>query len=194
MKSMEIIQFSRPPAPLSICVQKSSNYLTLDVQFQTKSPSPNGNQSIQIRHNPRMTLICYQVLPSAFFFSINSLISSSFHLTLLHLAEASLSAFSWLTLVCEVAQKYYEMYFTYNRTVHVNERNQNKKSCLIQIEHLFHCLIYPRNNAMVSLKDGFTVWRQSQKEDFLSIINYMNVWLSMMSDYGANLIFFNKKK
>ena len=157
MTYMEIIQFSRPPTPLFIYVQKSSNPLTLDVQFQTKSPSPNGNQSIQIRHNPRMTLICYQVLPLAFFFSINSLISSSFHLTLLHLAEASLSAFSWLTLVCEVAQKYYEMYFTYNRTVHVNERNQNKKSCLIQIEHLFHCLIYPRNNAMVSLKDGFTV-------------------------------------
>ena len=181
---MEIIQFSRPPAPLSICVQKSSNSLTLDVQFQTKSPSPNGNQSIQIKHKTRMALICYQVLPSAFVFSINSLILSSFHLTFLHLAEASLSAFSWLyTLVCEVIQKYHEMYFTYNnfqfsfcnqpalfaqgenvnklwdnnRTVHVNERNQNKKSCLIQIEHLFHCLIYPRNNAMVSLKDGFTV-------------------------------------
>ena len=167
-----------------IYVHKSSNPLTLDVQFQTKPPSPNGNQSIQIKHSPRMTLICYQVLPSAFVFSINSLILSSFHLTFLHLAEVSLSAFSWLyTLMCEVAQKYHEMYFTCNHfyysfchqlalfaqrekvnklwnnnhTVHVNERNQNKKSCLIQIEHSFHCLIYPTNNTMVSLKDGFTV-------------------------------------
>ena len=167
-----------------------------------------------------MTLICYQVLPSAFVFSINSLILSSFHLTFLHLAEVSLSAFSWLyTLMCEVAQKYHEMYFTCNHfyysfchqlalfaqrekvnklwnnnhTVHENERNQNKKSCLIQIEHSFHCLIYPTNNTMVSLKDGFTVWRQSQKEDFLSTINYINVLLSMMPGHGANPIFFNKK-
>ena len=44
---------------------------------------------------------------------------------------------------------------------------------------------------MVSLKDGFTVWRQSQKEDFLSI--YINVWLRMMSGRGGNPIIFNKK-
>ena len=36
---------------------------------------------------------------------------------------------------------------------------------------------------MVSLKDVFIVWRQSQKEDFLS-----------MSGHGTNLVFFNKKK
>ena len=28
------------------------------------------------------------------------------------------------------------------------------------------------NNAVVSLKDGFIVWRQSQKEGFLPIIYY----------------------
>ena len=149
-----------------------------------RRPISNGNQSIQIKHNPRMTLICYYVLASAFIFSINSLISSTFHLICLHLVEASLSAFSGLhTLVCKVAQKYHEMYFTYNhfqysfcnqralfaqrenvnklcnnnRAAHVNERNQNKKSCLTQIEHSFHCLIYPTNSAMVSIKDDFTV-------------------------------------
>ena len=189
---MEIIQFSKPPTLSFIYVKKSSISLTLDVQFQTNHPSSSGNQSIQIKHNPRMTLICYQVLPSAFIFSINLLISSSFHLTFLHLAEASLSAFSWLyTLVCEVVQKYHEMYFTYNhflysfcnqpalfaqgenvnklwnnnRTVHVNEQDQSK-SCLIQIEYLLHCSIYPTKNADVSLKDAFTFWYQSQKEDF----------------------------
>ena len=57
--------------------------------------------------------------------------------------------------------------------MHVNERNQNKyeiKSRHIQIDHAFYCSIYPTNNAVVSLKDGFTVQRQSQKEDYLSII------------------------
>ena len=46
---------------------------------------------------------------------------------------------------------------------------------------------------MVSLKVGFTVWRQSLKEEFSSIINYINVWLSLMTGHGANPIFFNKK-
>ena len=59
------------------------------------------------------------------------------------------------------------------RTMHVNEQIQNKnktKSRHIQIDHAFYCSIYPTNSAMVSWKDGFTVWRQSQKEDFLWII------------------------
>ena len=52
---------------------------------------------------------------SVFVFSINSLILSGFPLTSFHLAEASLSAFSWLyTLVCAVVQKYHEMSFIYN--------------------------------------------------------------------------------
>ena len=49
---------------------------------------------------------------SAFVFSINSLILSGFPLTSFHLAEASLSAFSWLyTFVRAVVQKYHEMSF-----------------------------------------------------------------------------------
>ena len=28
------------------------------------SPSPNNNQSIKRKHNPRMTIVCYQVFPS----------------------------------------------------------------------------------------------------------------------------------
>ena len=60
-----------------------------------------------------------------------------------------------------------------NPNVHVNERNQNKnesKSRHIQIDETFYCSIQPTNNAMVSLKDGFTIWHQSHKEDFLLII------------------------
>ena len=52
---------------------------------------------------------------STFFFSINLLILSDFTLTFFHLAETSLSAFSWLcSLVCAFAQKHHEMSFIYN--------------------------------------------------------------------------------
>ena len=40
---------------------------------------------------------------------------------------------------------------------------------------------------MISLTDGFTVSRQSQKKDFLSII------YCLMSGHGGNPIYFNKK-
>ena len=46
---------------------------------------------------------------------MNSLILSGFPLTSFHLAEASLSGFSWLyDPVCAVVQKYREMPFIYN--------------------------------------------------------------------------------
>ena len=45
MTSMEIVQFSRPPPPLSIYVQTSFTLLTWNVQFQTNRPlSSNDNQ------------------------------------------------------------------------------------------------------------------------------------------------------
>ena len=51
----------------------------------------------------------------AFVFSINSLILSGFPLTSFHLAEVSLSAFSWLYyLVCADVQNYHDMTFIYN--------------------------------------------------------------------------------
>ena len=72
--SMKIIQFLRPPPPkprLSIYVQTSFTPLTLDVHFITKSPSPpsyththssNDNQPLKRKHNPRMTIMCYQLI------------------------------------------------------------------------------------------------------------------------------------
>ena len=82
-------------------------------------PFPNDNQSIKKKHNPRKTILCYQVLLSgrAFVFSINSLILSAFPFTSSHLAEASLSAFLWLyTLECAVVQKYHKIFFIYNHS------------------------------------------------------------------------------
>ena len=58
--------------------------------------------------------------------------------------------------------------------MHVNEQNQNKnkaKSRHVHIDYAFYCSIYPTNNATVLLKDDFNVWRKSQKEYFLSIID-----------------------
>ena len=52
----------------------------------------------------------------------------------------------------------------HNRIVHVNERNQNKNKTKlrhIQIDHALYCSFQNTYNAMVSLKDGFTVSRQS---------------------------------
>ena len=72
----------------------------------------------------------------------------------------------------------------------MNERNQNKnktKSRHIQIDHAFYYSILSENNVMVSLKDGFTAWSQSQKEDFLS------TKYSLAQHDGVNPIFFSKK-
>ena len=46
MTSMKIVQFSRPPTPLSIYVQTSSTPLTLDVQFHGNHPRPSPLQMI----------------------------------------------------------------------------------------------------------------------------------------------------
>ena len=46
------------------------------------------------------------------------------------------------------------------RTMHVNKQSQNEnktKSHHIQIDHTFCSSILPKNNTIVSLKDGFTV-------------------------------------
>ena len=57
MASMNIVQFSRPP----------TSFVHLHPKFfhpPPPTPSSNYNQSIERKYNPRMTIICYQVLPS----------------------------------------------------------------------------------------------------------------------------------
>ena len=88
MASMRIVQFSRS---LTLFVQLRPIFFhSLDlgrpIRNEHPSPpslslSPNDNQSIKRKHNPRMTMICYQVFPSGrlFFFSINSLTCLAFH-------------------------------------------------------------------------------------------------------------------
>ena len=63
MTSMEIVQFSGSPTPLSNYVQNSSS-LDLGRPISNEArPSPNDNQSTNRKHNPRMPIICYQVFP-----------------------------------------------------------------------------------------------------------------------------------
>ena len=155
---MNIVQFSRHPTPLIHLHPKLFHFLDLGRPISNKPfhPSPNDNQSVKRKHNPRMTIIWYQILPlGRLSFSISTHESCLGFLTSFHLAETSLSAFLWLyTLVFAVAQNYHEMTFICNYlhflhlfcnqlvsfaqlenvnklwnnncTVHVSERNQNK--------------------------------------------------------------------
>ena len=54
----------------------------------------------------------------------------------------------------------------------IKQKQKKLKSRHILTDHAFYWSILPTNNAVVSLKDHFTVRRQSQKEDFLPIIYY----------------------
>ena len=51
MMSMKIVQFSRPPPPLSSYVQNSSTPWALDVQFQTNPSPPLQMITNQLREN-----------------------------------------------------------------------------------------------------------------------------------------------
>ena len=69
MTSMKIVPFSRPPTPLVQLSPKFSHPLDLERPISNEqpprpSPFPNYNQSIKTKHNPRMTIICYQVFSS----------------------------------------------------------------------------------------------------------------------------------
>ena len=153
-----------------------------------------------------MTIIYYQVIPSGrLSFSVSThLILSGFPLTSFYLAEASQSAFSWLyTIMCAVVQKYHEMSFIYNyshfwylfcnqpvlnkvwnnnHTVHMNERNRNK----IKPSHVTFKL---NTRSIVRFRAIIKGWLHCLTSE--SKIRFL-FRLSMMSDHGANPIFFNK--
>ena len=65
MMTMKIVQFLRPPAPLVYLRPNFFYPLVLGRPISNEpSPFPNDNQSIKTKHNPRLTIMCYQVLPS----------------------------------------------------------------------------------------------------------------------------------
>ena len=97
-----MVQFSRPPP----VYQRPKFFHSLDLGCRISNEPPpllsKCNQSINRKHNPGMTIICYQVLSSG---------RLSFSVSTPHIISPS----SWLyTLVCTVVQKYHKMYFIYN--------------------------------------------------------------------------------
>ena len=125
--------------------------MIFDVQLlkRTAPPSPNDNQSIKGKQNPRIVIIWYHFFRLAFVFSIISLNLPGFQLT-----SSPLSPFSWIyTLIYAVVQNITKcLFYNYshfnthfatnlfylhslktetrlwknNRTVQVNKRNKNK--------------------------------------------------------------------
>ena len=123
MTYVKIVQFSislqyPPSTPLVHLRPKFFHLVDLGRPISNKSPSPNElKESIKTKHNSRMTIICYQVLPSIGFRFRYQLINLvlGFPLTSFYLAKASLCAFLWLcTLLWAVVKKYHEMSFAYN--------------------------------------------------------------------------------
>ena len=133
-----------PHPPLFIFVQNSSTPLTLDVQFQTNPPFPKEN-IIQRWHSYMLSGPSFR---SAFVFSINSLALSGLPLTSYHLAEAWLSAFSWLwTLVLQLSENItkcllfliihiFSIHFAMNLVLFIHLENVNKlwsNNCIVHV-------------------------------------------------------------
>ena len=95
MMCMNIVEFSRPLIPLAHLGPIFFHHLDLRRPISNKPPSssPNDNQSIKRKPNPRITISVIRSFRSVFVFSINSLTLSGFPLTSFHLAEVTLSAF-----------------------------------------------------------------------------------------------------
>ena len=90
MRSMKIIQFSRPPTPLSIYIQNSSTSLTLDVQFQT-NPPPSSTSYLHLSlsafwwHNTLVYVVVQKYHEMFFLFIITHVFSVHFAINLFYL-------------------------------------------------------------------------------------------------------------
>ena len=137
MTSMKIVQFSRPPNLFVFLRPIFFHPLDLGHPISNEPPSTNHNQSVKTKHNPRMTIICYQVLPSlAFVFSINSLILSGF-------------SFSWSLTICIFVGLYSSLcscqklfmiihsFFNVTRQIHEGEYLNCFHKTILRLSHLF---------------------------------------------------------
>ena len=149
--SMKIVQFSRLHAPIIHIRPKFFHPLDLRRPISNKLPSPLQVITNQFKENIVQEWLLYvmKTWRSPSVFSINSLI---------------LPAFPFLCLAFLLTS----FHRACKRTKSKQKQNQARH---IQIDHAFYCSIKPTNNAMISLRDGFIIWFQSQMEDFLSIIH-----------------------
>ena len=97
MTSRKYVQFlKRPFNPLVHLRPKFFNSLDLEPPISNEPPSPNDNQSFKRKHNPRMTIVCYQVLPPGrLTFSVSCL--AFLWLLFSILFSVSCLAFLWLS-------------------------------------------------------------------------------------------------
>ena len=81
-------------------------------------------------------------------------------------------AYLWInSLNFNIFSTHFAIRLFYLHNMKIVHGNKNKtKSRHMQIDLALYCSIQLTNSAMLSLKDGVTVWSQSQKKDFLSII------------------------
>ena len=164
MTSVKIVQFSRPPTPLAHLRPNFFHPLELEPPVSNDSPpapclSPNDNQSIKRKHNPSMTTASYQVLLSdrlLFSAQLINLVWLFFDFFLFSWSLTSCFAVPLYSCVCSCPKISRNSHFQYSfcnqpvainklrnndRTVHVNEQNQNKNKTMlhhIQINHAFY--------------------------------------------------------
>ena len=160
----KLSNFQDPLPPLPIYVQNSSTPLNLNLQFQTTPLpppclSPNDNKSIKRKHNPSMTTASYQVLLSGrllFSAQLINLVWLSFDFFLFSWSLTFCFVVPLYSCVCscpKISRNSHFQYFFCNqpvainklrnndRTVLVNEQNQNKNKTMlhhIQIDHAFY--------------------------------------------------------
>ena len=68
MTSMQTFQLLRPPLPPFVHSRPTFfHFFDIGRPISNKPSSSNDNQPIKSKHNPRMTIIWYQVLPSGRF-------------------------------------------------------------------------------------------------------------------------------
>ena len=111
----KLSNFQDPPTLLLHLRLKFFHPLELGRPISSEPLSRNDNQLKETWSKDDYYMVSGLSFRSALIFSVNSLILSGFPLTSFHLAETSLSAFSWLyTLVCAVVQKCHKMPFINN--------------------------------------------------------------------------------
>ena len=118
---LKIVQFSRLPLPCPSTSKIPPPCWPWMSNFKRKNPPPSSPLQMitnELKEYIIQGWLLYVIRPSfrsVFVFSINSLILSGFPLTSFHLADTSLSAFSWLyTLAFAVVRKHHEMSLIYN--------------------------------------------------------------------------------
>ena len=180
---------SPPPCPFTSKILPSPWPWTSNFKLASPPSTPSPQMIInQLKEN---------IIQEWLLYVIRSFLQVGFpfQYQLINLVELSfdLFPFSWSPTICFFVPLYSCVCSCkHKRTMEQQphrecEWNQNKnKTKHVTFELTTHSIVrLSPNNAMVSLKDDFTVWRQRQKKDFLSIycLAQHDVWSWRKSNY-----------